>query len=606
MPDALSVYPGPADLGDIISDLETNRNRLSTSIATGFRRIQDTFTTHYSALTEIVSHVNDAETTRAAGIGMAGHEYAPLAQNVTFTLVTPATSDGTLQQGVQVTWTNPRGDYFGDVELVYTPDLGAHFYSLGPSAVSPFTRWIAPPDPAAIWTFYLVSRDIYNRANTINADTPSANIVVGISSSASGGTLDFTKAAATSYDANIFKVQAGKFIVWAMDGSLIVRGTLNVGGGTDRPDKLTVWQDDSTAIGYIGLWGEKTGVVNTNGTAVSRVSGDAFVAGMANRPIVINGVQYLVSGTVTPPNSLVLTATAGVQNGVAYNGWTNAGIWAQEAAFGGTTPATAPFKADTSGNVSVTDATIKVTSGASNIYMDPANGLQIVKNEGTASYELCILTQAAIDLSHLNETLTATPHSVLLTNNVGQSAELLPGFLKIGGVTVVYADQTATFPQATLSRTISGTTQPMLILDSGITAKSRLGRVVNEAELDLLANLSFDGAAYNLDDTGQGGAVIRIRPAYPFQVRYCSAGANPRSTAIAVCTDLNGNTGFGGAPGAYQIDALAGSIHAGNYFSSDGSAGISGTVTLAKLTSGGATGLITYKNGLITSVAPPS
>jgi hypothetical protein len=318
--------------------------------------------------------LNDSVKTRVAGIGGAGHEFAPLAQNVTFTLVTPDTSDGTLQQGVQVVWTNPGGEFFGDVELIYTPDGGTTFYSLGPSSKSPFTRWISPPDPAAIWTFYLVSRDVYGRSNTIAADTPAANLVMGISSTATGGTLDFSKAKATTYDPDIFKVQAGKFIIWAMDGSLILRGTLNVGGGTDMPDKLVVWDGAGNQIMWVGK----------------------------------SGTDY--------------------------------GTWTKSISIGGTNFATGKIKSDpATGNVSVTDATIKVTSGATNIYLDPTNGLKVVKNEGLYNYEQCVLTSADVELSHMDENLTATPHSVLLSNHAGQLSELMSGFLYTGGVQVVGA-----------------------------------------------------------------------------------------------------------------------------------------------------------------------
>lgn len=65
------------------------------------------------------------------------------------------------------------------------------------------------------------------------------------------------------------------------------------------------------------------GIVNTNGTAVTWVSGavnfgsDATGGVAAGQDIEINGVQYVVS-SVTSPTSLVLTSSAGIQNGVLW------------------------------------------------------------------------------------------------------------------------------------------------------------------------------------------------------------------------------------------------------------------------------------------------
>jgi uncharacterized protein (TIGR03437 family) len=59
------------------------------------------------------------------------------------------------------------------------------------------------------------------------------------------------------------------------------------------------------------------GTVNTNGTAVTWVSGVDFTALASNQQIRINGVEYVIS-TVTSPTALVLASSAGVQNGVSW------------------------------------------------------------------------------------------------------------------------------------------------------------------------------------------------------------------------------------------------------------------------------------------------
>ena len=60
-----------------------------------------------------------------------------------------------------------------------------------------------------------------------------------------------------------------------------------------------------------------SGVVSTNGTAVTRVSGDNFNASWVGQPITINNVQYVVAA-VTNANSLTLFSSAGIQASVTY------------------------------------------------------------------------------------------------------------------------------------------------------------------------------------------------------------------------------------------------------------------------------------------------
>jgi len=62
-----------------------------------------------------------------------------------------------------------------------------------------------------------------------------------------------------------------------------------------------------------------SGTVNTNGTAVTWVSGDKFSdRGMVGNPITINGVIYVIA-SVANSTSLAIGSSAGVQAGVAYS-----------------------------------------------------------------------------------------------------------------------------------------------------------------------------------------------------------------------------------------------------------------------------------------------
>ncbi len=60
-----------------------------------------------------------------------------------------------------------------------------------------------------------------------------------------------------------------------------------------------------------------TGTVDTNGTTVTRASGDSFNTAWAGHPIAINGAQHSIA-SVTDADTLTLTASAGVQTSVTY------------------------------------------------------------------------------------------------------------------------------------------------------------------------------------------------------------------------------------------------------------------------------------------------
>ena len=72
-------------------------------------------------------------------------------------------------------------------------------------------------------------------------------------------------------------------------------------------------------VNFPVLFRTPVGTVNTSGTNVSWANGDHFPTWLAGNPILINSVEYTVA-TVTNDSALVLTATAGSQSGVVYNG----------------------------------------------------------------------------------------------------------------------------------------------------------------------------------------------------------------------------------------------------------------------------------------------
>jgi hypothetical protein len=72
--------------------------------------------------------------------------------------------------------------------------------------------------------------------------------------------------------------------------------------------------------GYTGI--NKTGTVNTSGTAVTWASGDKFVSGMVGGVLWINNVAFVISAVSSQNNTAITVATtAGTQTGVTYYFW---------------------------------------------------------------------------------------------------------------------------------------------------------------------------------------------------------------------------------------------------------------------------------------------
>ena len=73
--------------------------------------------------------------------------------------------------------------------------------------------------------------------------------------------------------------------------------------------------------GNLYVWGPGNGTVNTNGTAVTFVSGDVFKYGQwaSGDVITINGSNYTISSVSSDSRNLTLNKSAGVQSDVTYN-----------------------------------------------------------------------------------------------------------------------------------------------------------------------------------------------------------------------------------------------------------------------------------------------
>ena len=101
-----------------------------------------------------------------------------------------------------------------------------------------------------------------------------------------------------------------------------------------------------------------------------------------------------------------------------------------------------------------------------------------------------------------------------------------------------------------IKREAVGTTQPQIILDTGIPQLSRISRFTSDnPRIDLAVNTYYDGS-FNLDDTTTYGGMITIMPGINptsplFRLRYFEPGENPRTYKDAIFVNCTGRVGIG-------------------------------------------------------------
>ncbi len=193
-------------------------------------------------------------------LGSAGQEYTSVITGLSVGATYGNAADGTYRALVTCTFTPPSDPTWGGVEVRTSEDSGATWKTRASGQKSPVVFEMTPGITAATFKVGAFSVDVNGRINTYQSGvTPTADIIVGNAA----GQFDCTKFKATTYDPNIFTYTAGKFTVWAMDGSLIVTGSIssaaldatqiNVGGGGNKPGKFAVYNAAGTQIGFIGV-----------------------------------------------------------------------------------------------------------------------------------------------------------------------------------------------------------------------------------------------------------------------------------------------------------------------------------------------------------------
>jgi hypothetical protein len=197
-----------------------------------------------------------------------------------------------------------------------------------------------------------------------------------------------------------------------------------------------------------------------------------------------------------------------------------------------------------------------------------------------------ILTHKNIASAHHTAFVAADADAKIATHAAIASAhhaKTVSGDIDHGGVTGLAdddhtqyfkADGTRNAEKVNIVKAISGATQPEVVLQSAVTAKSRITRVVEGSRTDMLTNLYYDGAWY-LDDTAVAGTafILDSNGEYPFQLARTAAGSGARTLSYLFVMNRDGKLGIGVWPADYALE-VAGEVNASTGFSVGGSHGI--------------------------------
>ena len=201
------------------------------------------------------------------------------------------------------------------------------YYRFGRNAGGPIGLTVGGGDPADGVDGNVFFPDVYGGWTTVMPSKYLSASEFAIQPASSAG------ACTTSIGGNtVTRVSGGGFLaefvgrrIYIGEGRYLV-ATVDAGAQT-----LTVTNLNGSAVTFasagpltfivVGVSG--SGICNTSGTTVTRVSGDPFVP-LTNTEyrFKVNGTQYTVS-SVTDFNTIVLSTSAGSQTGVSYEFWTS-------------------------------------------------------------------------------------------------------------------------------------------------------------------------------------------------------------------------------------------------------------------------------------------
>ena len=268
--------------------------------------------------------------------GAAGTEWTSHVTGASFAAATVTASDGTTQQRITATFTAPSDVTWGGVELrVYS---GATLLASTSATPSPIAVVIPSPDSVTSVSARLVSFDVNGRTNTETAGTPQNTLSIG----SAAGTLDLRKYLPASSD--LFTISGGKIIVAANQ----ITETAIASGAISTP-KL---QANCVTANEIAANAVIAGKIATNAVTATTILAGAVTTAK------LDATEISVGGGGSKPGKFGVYNASGSQIGFIGVESGNEGAWFRTLSIGGTSYGTGRIRADSSGNVTINDATL--------------------------------------------------------------------------------------------------------------------------------------------------------------------------------------------------------------------------------------------------------
>ncbi len=303
--------------------------------------------------------------------GAAGTEWTSHVTGASFAAATVTASDGTTQQRITATFTAPSDVTWGGVELrVYS---GATLLASTSATPSPIAVVIPSPDAVTSVSAKLVSFDVNGRTNTEVAGTPQNTLSIG----SAAGTLDLRKYLPASSD--LFTISGGKIIVAASQ----ITETAIASGAISTP-KL---QANAVTANEIAANAVIAGKIATNAVTATTILAGAVTTAK------LDTTEISVGGGGSKPGKFGVYNASGSQIGFIGVESGNEGAWFKTLSVGGTSYGTGRIRADSSGNVTITDSTLTLNLNGITTVISNANdtigsliaGMRITDNS-TAYY----------------------------------------------------------------------------------------------------------------------------------------------------------------------------------------------------------------------------
>jgi hypothetical protein len=268
--------------------------------------------------------------------GAAGTEYTSHVTGASFAAASVSASDGTTQQRITATFTAPSDVTWGGVELrVYS---GSTLLSSVAATPSPIAVNIPNPSAVTTVTAKLVSFDVNNRTNTEVGATPQNTLSIG----SAAGTLDLTRYLPAS--TNLFTISGGQIIVAA--------------------NQITETAIASDSISTVKI---KANAITANEIAAGAVIAGKIFANAVTATTILAGAvttakldttEISVGGGGSKPGKFGVYDAGASQIGFIGKEGSDYGGWFKTLSVGGTSFGTGKLKADSSGNVTIADATL--------------------------------------------------------------------------------------------------------------------------------------------------------------------------------------------------------------------------------------------------------